>query len=169
MPTLDGAGPEPLIRRAAPFRAQLRWTLLAPTSHSAWGRPRPSARGPCDSLCRHQVAPWPLREATPATPAQDTSRHGRNRTGLTRAGSASAQLPACRAGGRCQVGIRGPVRKQHEGFRRRKRGSAPQLRNPPHCHVRQRIARGARTSWPIRSRRTRVPEGSSHSRPGEGV
>lgn len=66
MPTLDGAGPEPLIRRVAPFRAQLRWTLLAPTSHSAWGRPRPSARCPCDSLCRHRVAPWPLTEVTPA-------------------------------------------------------------------------------------------------------
>ena len=150
--------------------SQLRWTLLAPTSHSAWGRPRLPARCPCDSLCRYRVAPWPLREVTPATPAQETGLHGRRRTGLTRAGSASTQLPACRAGGgRCQVGIRGPVRKQHEGFRRRKRGSAPQLRNPPHCHVRQRIARGARTSWPIRSRRTRVPEGSSHSRPGEGV
>ena len=97
MPTVAGAGPEPLTRRVAPFRAQLRWALLAPSSHSAWGRPRHPARCPCVSLRR--VAPRPLTEATQATPVRETSRHGRRRTGLTRAGSVSVQLPVCRAGG----------------------------------------------------------------------
>lgn len=63
-----------------PFRAQLRWTLLAPTSHSAWVPGPP--RCPCDSLCRHRVAPRATTEVTPATPAQETGRHSRRRTGL---------------------------------------------------------------------------------------
>lgn len=71
--------------------------------------------------------------------------------------------------GRCQLRRRGPVRMQHEGFRRRRRSPAPRLRTPPHCHVRRRIARGARTSWPIGSRRAPASEGGSHSRPEESV
>lgn len=162
MPTLDGAGPEPLITAPvdlagsyiafrlgpspAPRALPLRLALPLPSSALATQGGHPG------NACTRDRPP---RQA-PHGP------HARRK----RVNPASG-LPS--RGGRCQVGIRGPVRKQHEGFRRRKRGSAPQLRNPPHCHVRQRIARGARTSWPIRSRRTRVPEGSSHSRPGEGV
>lgn len=40
---------------------------------------------------------------------------------------------------------------QHEGLRRRRRGSAQGPGTPPHCHVRRRNAQGARISRPIRS------------------
>lgn len=152
-------------RQAAPFRAE---PSLAGPIASCLGPPRAPRALPLRLATPPPGAPEPPAEAPGATPEPEP-RHCRGRTGLTRAGSASAQFPVCRAGGRCQLGIRGPVRKQHEGFRRRKRGSAPQPGTPPHCHVRRRIARGSRMSRPIRSRRAQAPEGSSHSRPAEGV
>lgn len=171
---------EPYMRRAprAPRRpAQPQHSVRLVSGPPPSLRPAPpqlplepglSVLGPdCSDPPPAPSRPHPIRPRSSPRPPTTASQAGGARA--SRAPEvASAQLPARGAGGRCQLRIRGPVRMQHEGFPRRRRGSAPRLGTPPHCHVRRRIARGARISWPIRSCRARASEGGSHSRPAEG-
>lgn len=58
---------------------------------------------------------------------------------------------------------------QHEGFRRRRRSSAPTWELRPTATFDEGSRGGARISWPISSLRAQASKGSSHSRPAEGV
>lgn len=129
------------------------------------GPPAPPLR--LRSSPRHRPASS-FTSPTPAGSHQQPTQRPRRRPSPGTPEVASALLSAPR-GGRYQFRIRGPVRIQHEGFRRRRRSSTSRMGTPPHCHVRRRIARGARTFWPLKSRRARASESGSHSRSAEGV